>query len=97
MKQLDSVVQIMKDNPTIVIEAGSHTDSKNLESYNQLLSEKRAKSVVKYIVSKGINPDRIIGKGYGEMKLINHCKSFVKCTPEEQQANRRTEFKIIKM
>ena len=96
LKQLDRVVQIMRDNPTIVVEASSHTDSKNLESYNQLLSEKRAKSVVNYIVSKGISPDRIIGKGYGEMKLTNHCKSFVKCTPEEQQANRRTEFKIIK-
>ena len=96
-KQLDKVVQIMKDNPTIIIEASSHTDSKNLESYNQLLSEKRAKSVVNYIVSKGINPNRIVGKGYGEMRLTNHCKSFVKCTPEEQQANRRTEFKIIKM
>ncbi len=96
LKQLDIVVQIMKNNPTIVVEASSHTDSKNLESYNQLLSEKRAKSVVNYIVSKGISSDRIIGKGYGEMKLTNHCKSFVKCTPEEQQANRRTEFKIIK-
>ncbi len=96
LKQLDKVVQVMKDNPTIVVEAGSHTDSKNLESYNQLLSEKRAQSVVNYIVSKGINSNRIIGKGYGEMKLTNHCKSFVKCTPEEQQANRRTEFKIIK-
>ncbi len=97
LKQLDNVVQIMKDNPTIIVEAGSHTDSKNLESYNQLLSEKRARSVVKYIVSKGISSNRIIGKGYGEMKLTNHCKSFVKCTPEEQQANRRTEFKIIKL
>jgi len=96
LKQLDKVVQIMKDNPTIIVEASSHTDSKNLESYNQLLSEKRARSVVKYIVSKGISPHRIIGKGYGEMRLTNHCKSFVKCTPEEQQANRRTEFKIIK-
>ena len=96
LKQLDKVIQIMKDNPTIVVEASSHTDSKNLESYNQLLSEKRAKSVVKYIVSQGISSNRIIGKGYGEMRLTNHCKSFVKCTPEEQQANRRTEFKIIK-
>ena len=95
-KQLDKVVQLMKENPTIIVEASAHTDSKNLESYNQLLSEKRAASVVNYIISKGIKPNRIIGKGYGEMQLTNHCKSFVKCTPKEQQANRRTEFKIIK-
>ncbi|HHC78265.1 MAG TPA: OmpA family protein [Flavobacteriia bacterium] len=97
LKQLDKVVEIMKEHPTMIVEAGAHTDAKNLESYNQILSEKRAQSVVNYIVSKGISRNRIIGKGYGEKKLTNHCKSFVKCTPEEQQANRRTEFKIMRM
>ncbi len=95
--ELDRVIRMLKENLTMVIEAESHTDSKNTEAYNQVLSEKRAKAVVEYITSKGINLNRIIGKGYGEMQLINHCKSFVKCTPKEQQANRRTEFKIVKM
>ena len=81
----------------MVIEAGSHTDSNNTEVYNQSLSENRAKSVKDYIVSRGIEANRIISKGYGEMQLTNQCKSFVKCTPEEHQANRRTEFKIIRM
>ena len=81
----------------MVIEAGSHTDSKNTEAYNQALSENRAKSVKDYIISRGIQHNRIVSKGYGEMKLTNHCKSFVKCTPEEHQANRRTEFKIINL
>ena len=93
--ELDKVVQIMKDNPTIIVEAGAHTDSKNLETYNQLLSEKRAKNVVKYIISKGINSNRITGKGYGEKQYVNRCRSFVKCTAAEQQANRRIEFVIV--
>jgi uncharacterized repeat protein (TIGR01451 family) len=95
--ELDRVVRILKENPTMVIEAASHTDAKNTETYNQILSEKRAKSTKDYFVSKGINPSRIKTVGYGEKRLVNHCKSFVKCTPEEHQANRRTEFKIVNM
>ncbi len=79
------------------VEAGSHSDSNNIEAYNQKLSEERAKSVKTYLVSKGININRIVSKGYGELQLVNNCSSFVKCTPEEHQENRRTEFKIIKM
>ena len=93
--QLDKIIQILKDNPTLVIEAGVHTDTKNLESYNLLLSQKRAKTIVDYIVSKGINADRIYGKGYGEEGIVNICKNLVKCAPEEHQENRRTEFMII--
>ena len=95
--ELNRVIRILKKNPTMTIEAGSHTDAKNVEAYNQILSEKRAKSVKDYMVSKGISADRIISRGYGEMQLVNNCSSFVKCTPEQHQANRRTEFKIVKM
>ena len=95
--ELNRVIQILQENPTMVIEAGSHTDAKNTEQYNQVLSENRARSVKEYLVSRGINDNRIISKGYGEMQLTNKCSSFVKCTPEEHQANRRTEFKIVKM
>jgi outer membrane protein OmpA-like peptidoglycan-associated protein/tetratricopeptide (TPR) repeat protein len=94
--QLDNVVQVLKENP-ILIELGSHTDSRGSAKYNQKLSQKRAEAVVRYIVSKGIGSDRITAKGYGESKLINKCTDGVTCTDEEQQANRRTEFKVIGM
>ncbi len=93
--EMDRVVRMMKDNPNLKIIAESHTDSQNIETYNQLLSQKRANSTKKYLVSKGINSDRIAVKGYGEKRLTNRCSSFVKCSPEEHQANRRTEFKIV--
>ncbi len=94
--ELTRVVEILKANPDMMIEAGSHTDSNNTEAYNQKLSEKRAKTVKEYLVSEGIAVNRIVSKGYGEMKLVNKCSSFVKCSAEEHQMNRRTEFRIIK-
>ncbi|MCK7460615.1 MAG: OmpA family protein [Sphingobacterium sp.] len=61
------------------------------------LSERRAKAAAEYLFSKGIARDRITGKGYGETLLLNQCAEGVKCTEEEHQANRRTEFKILSM
>jgi outer membrane protein OmpA-like peptidoglycan-associated protein len=58
------------------------------------LSERRAKSTVDYIVSKGISKDRLTYKGYGETDLVNKCSNGVKCTDKEHQLNRRTEFTI---
>ncbi len=99
--ELDKVAAIMQENPTIVIELGSHTDCRSSKKYNQELSDKRAKSSAEYIVSKGIDPSRIYGKGYGESKLINNCAcegpKKSSCTEEEHQLNRRTEFLIVKM
>jgi peptidoglycan-associated lipoprotein len=94
--ELDKLVKIMNENPTIWIELGSHTDSRGNDSYNQKLSQKRAESVVKYIISRGIAKNRITAKGYGESMLLNKCANNVKCTVEEHQLNRRTEFKITK-
>jgi len=59
------------------------------------LSERRAKSVVDYIISRGISPERIVSKGYGETRLVNDCGNGVKCTEEEHQQNRRTEILIL--
>ncbi len=95
--ELKRVVNILRKNPNMIIEAGSHTDSNNTEAYNQKLSEERAKSVKGYLASYGINANRVRSKGYGELQLVNDCSSFTKCTPEQHQANRRTEFKIVKM
>jgi outer membrane protein OmpA-like peptidoglycan-associated protein len=92
---LDKLVAIMNENPDIRIELGSHTDSRADDAYNDRLSQKRAESAVKYIVSSGISRDRITAKGYGERQLVNGCKNGVQCTEQEHQANRRTEFKVV--
>ncbi len=93
---LDKIVKVMKENPQIVIELGSHTDSRGADDYNINLSARRAESSAKYIISKGIAKNRINERGYGETKLNNHCSNGVKCSEKQHQQNRRTEFKIIK-
>ncbi len=98
--ELDKIVTIMKENPTIKIELGSHSDCRGSKAANLKLSDKRAKSSASYIISKGIEATRITGRGYGESKPINKCECegafIVPCTEEEHQANRRTEFLIVK-
>jgi outer membrane protein OmpA-like peptidoglycan-associated protein len=95
-KELDRLVQVMVDNPKLNIELSSHTDSRAGDNYNLVLSDKRAKAAVQYLISKGVDGKRMKWKGYGETKLVNHCKNNVECTEEEHQKNRRTEFKAIK-
>ena len=92
---LNNLVRIMKENP-VTIELGSHTDCRGSEEYNRVLSQKRAESAVSYIVKQGIDPSRIIAKGYGKSMLINRCNCMggIECTEAEHQANRRTEFRI---
>ena len=97
--ELDKIVKIMNDNPTLVIEFGSHTDCRGTEIYNKALSERRAKSSAAYIKSRISDPSRIYGTGYGESKPLNTCEcegdKISQCSSEQHQANRRTEFKII--
>jgi peptidoglycan-associated lipoprotein len=95
-KELDKLVKLMKENPTMWIELGSHTDSRGNDAYNQLLSQKRANSAVQYIIDQGISKNRITAKGYGESQLLNRCANGVNCSDAEHQQNRRTEFKIVK-
>lgn len=92
--ELDKLVATLMDNPTVRIELSSHTDCRGKDAYNRSLSDKRAKSAVDYIVSKGIARERIVGKGYGESKPVTQCVCE-KCTEEEHQQNRRTEFKVL--
>lgn len=92
--ELDKVVEVMKARPSILLTVNSHTDSRGRDDFNMKLSESRAKSTVDYIVAHGISSDRISGKGYGETKLINRCSNGVKCSEEEHQENRRSEFII---
>jgi len=95
--ELDDMIQFLKDNPDIKIELGSHTDTRGSAKFNQSLSQKRAESAVNYMVERGISPDRVTAKGYGETKLKNRCADGVSCSEEEHQANRRSEVTIIEM
>ena len=92
--ELDKLVQVMKANDKLVIFAKSHTDNRGSDVYNMNLSERRAKSTVQYVLSKGIAASRISGKGFGESEPKADCKE--NCTEEEHAQNRRSEFLIVK-
>ena len=85
----------MKEYPKMKIDVRSHTDSRNATEYNQKLSQRRADATRAWIIKQGIAPERLIATGYGESKLVNQCADGVKCSEEEHQANRRSEFIII--
>ena len=91
--ELDKLVQVMKNSPEMVIMVKSHTDSRGTDSFNMNLSERRAKSTVQYVISKGIAKERISGKGFGESEPKVQCTD---CTEEEHAKNRRSEFIIVK-
>ncbi|MFP2996749.1 OmpA family protein [Spongiivirga sp. MCCC 1A20706] len=93
--QLDKVVEVMNLYPQITIEVRSHTDSRADDSYNMALSNRRAESTVKYLVSKGVDASRLSGKGYGESQLINQCANGVPCSKADHELNRRSEFVIV--
>ena len=93
-KELDKLVQTLNDNPTVTIELSSHTDCRGKDPYNMDLSSKRAKSAVEYLIKQGIANERLTSKGYGETKPVETC-DCKKCTEDEHQRNRRTEFKVL--
>ncbi len=92
---LDVIVEYLNKNSSIRVELSAHTDARGSDSYNLKLSSKRAASVVKHLIGKGIAKSRLVPKGYGETKLVNKCKNKVKCTEEEHQENRRVELKVL--
>jgi OOP family OmpA-OmpF porin len=89
--ELDRVVKLLIENPAIEIEMSAHTDSHGSDDYNFKLSDNRARSVMEYILSKGIDRSRIISKGYGESKPV-----VPNDTDANRQLNRRVEFTILK-
>jgi len=93
--ELKKVLELLKKYPKLKVELRSHTDSKAPDNYNLELSIRRSESVVNWMINKGINPNRINGKGYGEIQLLNKCSNGVKCNEEEHQLNRRTEFVVL--
>ena len=96
--ELNRVVAIMNDYPLMIIKIESHTDSRGRDAYNMALSDRRAKSTRDYIISQGINSDRIQSAiGYGESQLVNRCTNEFRkiCSEEEHQKNRRSRFIIV--
>lgn len=103
--ELDKLAGLLNDNPHIIVELGSHTDCRDLQGPNQILSEKRAQSAVDYLITKGgIAASRLTYKGYGEMELkLKECDcnkakpAAEKCTEGQHAQNRRTEFKVLQI
>lgn len=92
--ELDKLVKVMKDFPTMEILVKSHTDSKGTSAYNLNLSNQRAQSTVQYLISKGIAADRLSGKGLGFSEPKINCQP--NCSEEQDAQNRRSEFLIVK-
>jgi len=92
--ELDKLVELMKKNPEMVIKVEGHTDSRGTDAYNMQLSDRRAKSTVQYVLSKGIAKDRITGEGFGESRPAVPCGE--NCSEAQHQQNRRSNFIVVK-
>lgn len=92
--ELDKVVELLRVNPSILVELGSHSDSRGQARYNANLSQLRAQAAVEYILTQGIAGTRLSARGYGESTPVNECVDDVPCSEEQYAQNRRTELKI---
>lgn len=93
--EMQKIIVLLNANPKLKIDVRSHTDSRSSDDYNVKLSNQRAQATINYLVSQGINRNRITGKGYGETRLVNGCSNGVNCSEEEHQRNRRSEFIVV--
>lgn len=94
--ELENIVDVLRKHPEMMIKIESHTDSRGRDKYNMKLSDRRAKSTRDYIISRGVDANRIkSAEGFGETKLLNGCSNGVKCSEEEHQLNRRSYFFIV--
>ena len=95
-KELEKVIKLLKINPSLIVELGSHTDSRGSDDYNLKLSQQRAQAAVDYILASNmVDASKLKAKGYGETKLVNKCINGAACSEEQHLQNRRTELKII--
>ncbi|WP_026231958.1 OmpA family protein [Neolewinella persica] len=91
----DNLLNLLRERPNTRIQINSHTSSVGSAGANQDLSERRAKGVADYLVSRGINRSRLVTRGYGESQLKNRCADGVTCSEAEHRVNRRTEFRVL--
>ncbi len=93
--EIQKLCRMMTENSDLIVEIGSHTDSRGSFRYNRSLSQRRAESVVRALIDCGIAQERLVAKGYGETKNVNNCENRIPCSEREHQMNRRTEFRVI--
>ncbi len=93
--EVQKVIAAMEKYPSLKIKVNSHTDSRGRDSYNLMLSQKRAESTANYMIINGIAKERLQGEGFGETKLMNKCSNGVKCSATDHEFNRRSEFIIL--
>ena len=96
-EDLEKIIAVMEKYPNMTIAIRSHTDSRQTHKYNELLSDRRAKSTLEFMVKNGINRNRLTAKGFGETQLVNNCSDDVPCSEDDHQKNRRSEFIVLKM
>lgn len=93
--ELNRMVEILKISKDLRVEISAHTDCRGPNDYNLNLSDKRAKSVVNYLVNSGIDRSRLNPKGYGESRPTNECVDGVECSEDKHRKNRRVEFQVM--
>ena len=93
--ELEKMLATLNNNPDLIVEIGSHTDSRGSYRYNNRLSQRRAEAVVRWLTERGIDAGRLVASGYGENINVNNCSNNIPCSEQEHQMNRRTEFKVI--
>jgi len=96
-EDIQKVIEVMKEYPKMHVDIRSHTDSRDTHKYNEGLSDRRAKSTLEFMVTNGIERERLTARGFGETELINECSDGVFCSEEDHQKNRRSEFIISKL
>lgn len=93
----DRLLDLLEKRENLRIQINAHTDSRGSAAANQSLSERRAKSVADYLVSRGINRERLTTRGYGESQLKNRCADGANCSEEEHAVNERVEFRVLEV
>lgn len=93
--ELNRLTKLLNEYPGMTIELSSHTDARGSDQYNLELSQCRAEAAVRYLIHRGVDAKRLVPRGYGETKLLNHCTGNANCTEAEHMQNRRTEFTVL--
>lgn len=94
-RELDKLIALMNEYPSLKVELSSHTDTRADNLYNIRLAQRRSRSAYNYLVMRGIDPARLIVNSFGENKLVVDCPDYSDCSEEEHQLNRRTEIIIL--